>query len=152
MSIISKDGANSFLSPYNFGLNVTTFDKDRVGEFFHYLLTTFVQDLHLNINFLEELDHNLLFTDLEFNKPVPDDSDLSFINKYLYPIIFSNIRKNEQSRIEFKTKYVFTLDRSLTKFSSKSGIRYGEIVLGKKPILYYLHVDSQSLIDFIKYK
>lgn len=138
------------ISPYNIGLSLNQFDKGKISKFFNDVLVRFTSDLNTDISYLEELEFNLTFTDVEFNKAIPDDNDLSFINKYFYPIVFSEIKKTSTHKIDFKTRYTFTLDSSLTRYTSKSGIKYGELILGKKPVLFYIHIDIQKLIDLIK--
>lgn len=140
------------VSQYNIGLSTTHFDREQLNFYFNDLLTRFASDLSINPIYLEEIDFELMFTDVEFNDIVPDDVDLSFVNKYFYPIIFSDIKKNDIYKIDFKTKYAFTLDSSLVRYQSKSGVKYGEIVLGKKPVLYYIHTEIQPIIDILKSK
>ncbi len=141
---------NDSISPFNVGLSLAQINSPPIDTYFKTKLSRFAQDLSLNSVFLEEILFQSIFTDVEFNKPIPDEKDLSFINKYFYPIVFNDIKKADNGRIEFKTKFAFTLDHSLTKQISASGIKYGELTLGKKPVLYYIFVDIQDILEILK--
>ena len=100
----------------------------------------------------DKLDTAKLKTEKEFK------NDISFVNSYIYEIItHSMTRKIDSHEIEFKPKYVITFDKSLTPYPYhyiKNGhhqvIDYGKLSLGDKPILYYIFIDLQELIHYIK--
>ncbi len=147
--MIFDNKSPKIISPYNIGLSIKNLDHS-IWKFFENRLRMFADDMSIDSIYLQEVDFNNLFTDVEFNKPIPDENDLSFVNKYLYPIIFSDIKKNENSKLEFKTRYAFTLDISLATHSTKTGIRYGSVFLGRKPIFYYIFIDISEIIQIVK--
>lgn len=107
-----------------------------------------------------ELDPDKLITEIEFVK------NRNFVKTYIYKEIIDEISKKGK-KIEFKPKYVITFDRDLTNFKrdetiypynnifninapDTNHIKYGVIRLGEAPILYYVLIDLQQLIKFIK--
>jgi hypothetical protein len=106
--------------------------------------------MNLNKDFLREIPFRSIFTDVEFAKIVPDENEESFINAHFYPKVFREIQKVEPNRLVFHVKYCFTLDSTLTPLQTKSGILYGQVLLGRKPVLYYLRLDLQELIRRVK--
>jgi hypothetical protein len=58
--------------------------------------------------------------------------------------------KNKDGTINFKPRYVVSFDQDLTDFQEERGIKYGELRLGNAPILYFIYIDLQELIRFIK--
>ncbi|MEY4935646.1 MAG: hypothetical protein RIS64_2005 [Bacteroidota bacterium] len=127
---LSHDGGNKFID-----LVVKDFFKEKGG-----------------IQQFDVLDTTKLKTEKEFK------SDISFVNDYIYKIITCSMaRKNDSHEIEFKPKYVVTFDKSLTPYPYeyiKNGhyqvIYYGKLSLGDKPLLYYIFIDLQQLIHYIK--
>ena len=118
-----------------------------------------------------ELDSDKLKTEIEFVKTQ------NFVKTYIYKEIIDKISKNQNGKIDFRPKYVITFDEDLTKnkdlsdydidttkypyrqiFGSEwnrqkspiTNIKYGVIRLGEAPILYYILIDLQQLIKFIK--
>jgi hypothetical protein len=138
------------ISPFNVGLALTAIDKSKLDVLFQQELNQFVTDLGLSRSSLQELKFELSFTDKEFNKKVSDDSEESFVNKFFYPIVFSEIKKGQFSKIDFKARFTFTLDSSITTETTISGIKYGHILLGQQPVMYYIHIDIQRIIDLLK--
>jgi hypothetical protein len=86
-----------------------------------------------------ELDSDKLKTEIEFLK------ENDFVKKYIYKEIINEISKPGR-RVIFKPKYVVTFDKELVGESNE----YGVIRLGDAPILYYILIDLQELIHFIK--
>jgi hypothetical protein len=140
------------ISPFNVGLALSFNDQSKINIFLLEVLQRFTEDLNLDQSKLQEVKFEHLFTDKEFNNRKPDENEESFVNKYLYPIIFSDINKGQFNTIDFKIRYAFTFDKSITDKDTitKSGIKYGQIFLGKKPIMYYIYIDVQEIINIIK--
>jgi hypothetical protein len=107
-----------------------------------------------------ELDPDKLITEIEFIK-----TD-NFVKTYIYKEIIDEISKQDE-KVAFKPKYVITFDKDLTNYMSdetiypynaisnikipdKKHIKYGVIRLGAAPILYYILIDLQQIIKFIK--
>jgi len=90
-----------------------------------------------------ELDPDNLITEIEFERQE------NFVKNYIYQEIIDVISKNDSGKVEFTPKIVITFDKSLCP-KKKNGIHYGAIRLGEKPILVYLYIDLQELIEFIK--
>lgn len=137
-------------SSYNIGLSIKAAQHEIVGGYFRSLLLQFCNDLSLIPAYLHDLPFDNIFTDIEFNKHLPDENDESFINKTFYPKLFRDIRKQDNGRVDFHTKFCFTLDRSLTPDRTISGINYGSLNLGNKPVLYYIWSDVQEIINLLK--
>lgn len=153
------DFRNHVDSPYNLGLFLKGGNNPAVEAFLQSRIAALCNDLGVKKFHLQQLPFESIFTDIEFNKQVPDENEESFINKQFYPKLFKELAKrkvtNENTGKEFwtlnhRTKYCFTLDRSLTPETSTSGIPYGILNLGNKPVLYYVWVDVQKIIDLIK--
>jgi hypothetical protein len=106
-----------------------------------------------------ELDSDKLKTEIEFERIE------NFVKTYIYKEIVDKIEKDGK-KVVFKPKYVITFDRDLTNFkrdetiypynaifninAPDTHIKYGVIRLGEAPILYYILIDLQQLIKFIK--
>lgn len=106
------------------------------------------------------LDPDKLITEIEFVKTE------NFVQTYIYKEIINKISK-EDKKVKFEPKYVITFDRDLTNFKrdetiypynsifninslDTKHIEYGVIRLGDAPILYYIYIDLQQIIKFIK--
>lgn len=107
-----------------------------------------------------ELDPDKLKTEIEFVRTE------NFVKTYIYKEIIDKISKQDK-KVVFEPKYVITFDRDLTNFKrdetnypynsifninspDTNHIKYGVIRLGEAPILYYIYIDLQQLIKFIK--
>jgi len=135
---------------YNIGLSIEPSKHSIVQTYINELLSSFCTDLNLNHAYLEEILFSNTFTDVEFNKIIPDENDESFINKHFYPKVFPEIKKHENNRLDFHVKFCVTLDIELTPLISANGVKYGSLLLGNKPVLYYIYVDTQQVIKRIK--
>lgn len=137
-------------SSFNIGLLVNTDHHEIVISYLYKILGIFCDDMHIDESSLTELPFDCIFTDVEFNKINPDENEESFINKSFYPKVCNDIKKQESGKIDFHTKYCFTIDETLTPNKSISGIYYGTLQLGNKPVLFYLRVDVQKIINVLK--
>jgi hypothetical protein len=101
------------------------------------------------------LDIDKMKTEIEFER------EEDFVNNYIYPEIFDDIHKlPNQNKVHHLTRYIITFDADIT--NEKAGVKYpnspnvfiqyGEIKLGVHPILYYIWIDLQEVIRFIKTK
>ncbi|MFN8428988.1 MAG: hypothetical protein U0V04_03330 [Spirosomataceae bacterium] len=61
-----------------------------------------------------------------------------------------SLSKKANQDVEFKTRIAFTLDADVCPLTSQSGISYGELRLGKVPILYFVWVDVQEVLREVK--
>lgn len=109
-----------------------------------------------------ELNPDDLITEIEFKK------EKNLVQSYIYKKIIDDISKQDNGIVDFKPKFVITFDEDLvdlenkdtnvypytTIFKNNNGvnprIKFGKIQLGKSPILYYIYIDLQKLIKFIK--
>ena len=137
-------------SSFNIGLTIEPNKQSIVKKYLFELLNLFCNELNLDLNLLRELPFEKCFTDVEFNKIIPDDKDESFINQYFYPKVFDGIKKLDVNQFDFFVKYCFTLDKALTPNTTSIGIDYGKLLLGNKPVLYYIFVDIQKVFEKIK--
>lgn len=141
---------NRIESSFNIGLSIKAGSHEIVAGHFRKTFLQFCQDLNLGSNFLHELPFDTIFTDVEFNKHIPDENEESFINKTFYPKVFKDIKKQETGKVDFHTKFCFTMDKTLTAARTVSGINYGSLNLGSKPVLFYLWIDVQEIINLVK--
>jgi hypothetical protein len=150
---------NQIESYFNLGLCLKGGNNAVVEEYLQSRIITLCHDLGIANYQLQELPFENIFTDIEFNKIVPDENEQSFINKHFYRKLFRDLKKikttDEERRrdfwiLDFKPKYCFTLDRTLTPQISASNVNYGILKLGNKPIFYYILIDVNSIINLIK--
>ena len=139
-------------SSFNIGLAIEPKNQIIAKKYLSELFNSFCISLNLNPTLLEEIPFEKNFTDVEFNKLISVDKTESFINQHFYPKLFNNIRKLEGNQFAFYVKYCFTLDKTLTPLETKNGNKYGSLKLGSKPVLYYIFVDVQEVINTIKEK
>jgi hypothetical protein len=96
------------------------------------------------LNNFSELNPDKLRTEIEF------ENNENFVKTYIYKEIIDKISK-EGEEVKFKPKYVITFDRDLANYAvDENNIKYGVIRLGNASILYYILIDLQELIRFIK--
>ncbi len=150
--MISHNAPQSVISAFNPIVTLKSKVRETVNkDFILPIVKAFFGDAFDNY---EELHPDKLKTEIEFNTEV---IDVSFIKSYIYKEIVSEISKPNK-KVEFKPKYVITFDYDLTNWQEKNhypceptkSIRYGVMQLGNAPILYYIYVDLQDLIKFIK--
>lgn len=143
--MIKHDSAISFISIFNPVVSLSSEVRQRVNEEFIYpILEDFFKDKG-GINSYEELDPDKIKTEIEFQ-----DTIESYVKSYVYKEVMNTISKNDDGTINFKPRYVVSFDQDLTDFQEKMGIKYGELRLGNAPILYFIYIDLQELIRFIK--
>jgi len=107
-----------------------------------------------------ELDPDKLKTEIEFVRAE------NFVKTYIYKEIIDEISKQDK-KVVFKPKYVITFDRDLANYKQdetlypykmifnddsidEKNIEYGVIRIGEAPILYYILIDLQKIIHFVK--
>ncbi|MCC3160871.1 hypothetical protein LJ737_26800 [Hymenobacter sp. 15J16-1T3B] len=104
----------------------------------------------------DELDVDKIVTEIDYEENIIFNS---FVNEYLYKEIFSKIEKDSDNTVRFKPRYVMTFDRDLASYEQskavypcniKRRITYGTISIGGAVVLYYIYVDLQDLIRFLK--
>lgn len=158
--MIKHIAPNNVLSYFNPMVSLKPKMKLLVNEnFFLPIAAQFFMNLG-GIELYEPLDMDKIKTEIDF------DNELNFVNNYLYTEIIESIKKEDGGGVHFTPKYVFTFDRELTPNSSTNiypfygvlkdfecepeKISYGCMRLGEAPVLYYIWVDMQMLIKFIK--
>jgi hypothetical protein len=145
--MIKHNSASSVISPFNPVVSLNPQVRQIVNEKFIYpILKNFFQDKG-GIDAYEELDPDKIKTEIEFNQK---DTQESYVKSYVYKELMSVISKNDDGTINFKPRYVVSFDQYLTDFKNERGIKYGELRLGDAPILYFIYIDLQELIKFIK--
>lgn len=115
------------------------------AEFLHPLLLRFCELTNIDANYLEYLAVEDLITEVEFGNA----TEMELVKPYIYDLLFDRIFKNEKGRVLNKMHFTFTYDVSLTPIS-KEEIRYGVINIGNKPFFYYIYIDLQKVIQFVK--
>lgn len=141
-------------SPFHPAISLVPELRKRVNnEFLTPILKTFFQGLR--IREFNVLDIDKIKTEIEF---VDVDHAEDFVKSYVYQEIFDDVHKvSHDNKVQHCTKCIITFDRSLTPEKSSSeypgtieNIEWGAIRLGDAPILYYIWIDLQRMIDFIK--
>jgi len=145
--MIKHNSAISVISLFNPVVSLNSQVRQIVNEEFIYpILDNFFKDKG-GIDSYEELDPDKIKTEIEFQKK---DTIESYVKSYVYKEVMNTISKNEDGTINFKPRYVVSFDQDLTDFKEERGIKYGELRLGDAPILYFIYIDLQELIRFIK--
>lgn len=157
---IKHNSPSSVLSQFNPIASLKPKMRKAVNERFIFpILESFFANKG-GLNNFSELDTDKLKTEIEFVKTE------NFVKTYIYKEIINEISK-QSKKVEFQPKYVITFDRDLTNFKrdetiypynsifninspDTNHIKYGVIRLGEAPILYYILIDLQQLIKFIK--
>jgi len=160
---IKHNSPGSVLSQFNPVASLRPKTRNLVNELFMTpILKSFFSDKG-GIDNYSELDPDKLKTEVEFN--ATDEAE-SFVKTYVYKEIVNSIAKVGK-KVEFKPRYVITFDTDLTNYKNDStlypyttifddynmentNIKYGVIRLGNAPILYYILIDLQKIIQFIK--
>ncbi len=114
-------------------------------NFLHPIFLNFCSELKIRPEELEFLPLDDIITEKEFEK----SKHLELVKPYFYDIIFKAIFKNYAGAIKNPIRFTFTYDLELAPLGNSSA-RYGTISLGNLPILYYIYVDIQRAISFIK--
>jgi hypothetical protein len=160
---IKHNSPGSALSQFNPVASLKPKTRSLVNELF---ITPIIKSFFFDkggIDNYSELDPDKLKTEVEFNST---DETQSFVKTYIYKEIVNSIAKVGKI-VEFKPRYIITFDSDLTNYKRDStlypytsifndnnlentNIKYGVIRLGNAPILFYILVDLQKIIQFIK--
>jgi hypothetical protein len=145
--MIKHNSASSVISIFNPVVSLNSQVRKIVNEDFIYpILERFFKDRG-GVDSYEELDPDKIKTEIEFSQK---DTQESYVKSYVYKELMNVISKSDDGTINFKPRYVVSFDQELTDFKEKMGIKYGELRLGDVPILYFIYIDLQELIRFIK--
>ena len=145
--MIKHNSAISVISIFNPVVSLNSQVRQIVNEEFIYpILDKFFKDKG-GIDSYEELDPDKIKTEIEFSQK---DTQESYVKSYVYKELMNVISKKDDGTINFKPRYVVSFDQDLTDFKEERGIKYGELRLGDAPILYFIYIDLQELIRFIK--
>lgn len=108
-----------------------------------------------NIVDYKAIERDCLFSEIDYKikgtKFPVGNQEKGFFD-ILYTEYFKYIKKTEEfGKIECPTMYAITFDKDLTpQQCPQTNIHYGEIKLYKKPVFYYIYIDLQEMIDFLK--
>lgn len=150
--MIKHNSATSVLSAYNPIVALNPKMRQRVNDgFIKPILLAFFSDKGGIDNF-EELDPDKLKTEIEFQ------NELNFVKTYIYKEVMNDLKKDSKGTVVYKPKFVISFDEDLTDYKqsehkyprSKNNIKYGVMSLGEAPILYFIFIELQDLIRFIK--
>ena len=150
--MIKHNSASSVISPFNPIVTLNPKMRKRVNEeFIKPILEIFFSDKG-ELSDFEEFDLDKLKTEIEFQ------TELNFVKTYVYKELMNSIKKDSIGNVLYKPRYLISFDKDLTNYDvsekkypqTQRGIRYGVIRLGNIPILYYIYVDLQKIIRFIK--
>lgn len=142
------------LTPYTPGISIDERLIEAVNkEYIVPIITEFFQ--WKGIDNYESLDVDKLKTEIEF------EHELDFVKNYVYEELFKDIHKTTgNNKVQTSTKFIVTFDRDIARTKAlvnyppphNKPIQYGVIELGGHPILYYIWINFQQLIRFIKTK
>ena len=145
--MIKHDSISSIISLFNPVISLSPQIRQIVNEeFINPILENFFENKG-GISSYQNLDPDKIKTEIEF---LQKDKNESYVKSYVYKELMNTISKNYDGTIQFKPRYVISFDQDLTDFKEKNGIKYGELRLGDKTILYFIYIDLQDLINFIK--
>ncbi|MFI3220681.1 MAG: hypothetical protein QX189_16420 [Methylococcales bacterium] len=95
-----------------------------------------------NITQYESIAENSEISDVDFKK-------VEF--SYFYDVIFYDIAKNKQGKIEIPVKYCITLDETnCSKTCEITKIRYDEILLYNQPVFYFIYIDIKEIFACLR--
>jgi hypothetical protein len=85
------------------------------------------------------------------NSDVISDLDFKSIDFFrFYEIILADIKKTDAT-IEITTKYHVTIDKkSCETLCNKSNIYFDKITLGDTPIFYFIYIDVNEIMSFVR--
>lgn len=157
---IKHNSPSGILSPYNPITSLKPHIRKKVNEGFIQLILEAFFDKKGGLENFSALDPDKLQTEVEFNQ------NENFVQSYIYQEIIDEIKKENDGTVIFKPKYVITFDKDLASLKDdnfypyqkifkadipdNAKILYGKICLGDEPILYYIWINLQRLIKFIK--
>lgn len=91
------------------------------------------------------------------HEPITENRKISDVDfktvdfSYFYDVIFYDIAKNKEGKIEIPVKYCITLDKqNCSKTCEKTGILYNEILLYNQPVFYFIYVDIVEIFKFLR--
>jgi hypothetical protein len=153
--MIKHNSASSVVSPFNPIISLNPIVRKRVNEnFIKPILELFFLDIG-GIEQYRELNPDKLKTEVEFSNLEEQES---FVKTYVYKELINEIAKNKNGEVVFHPKYLISFDSDLTEYEispkkypyTEENIRYGVIRMGNIPILYFIYIDLQELIRYIK--
>ena len=147
--MLKHNSPSSIISSFNPVISLNSEVRTIVNEKFIFpYLKSFFEHRGGLTNY-EELDADHIQTEVEF---LDHSKDTSYVKYYLYRYVINNIFRSSgnDGTVNFKPRYVITFDQDLTSLIDDNGYRYGELKLGKEPVLYFVYIDLQEVIKFIK--
>lgn len=162
--MIKHNSASSVISPFNPIVALNPKMRKRVNEeFIKPIIELFFSDKG-GVSLFSELDPDKLKTEIEFANLEEQES---FVKSYVYKEIMNEISKNVNGDVIFCPKYLISFDRDLTRYKrdtnkypykkifsqnqyKEEDIRYGVLRLGSSPILYFIYIELQEIIRYIK--
>lgn len=97
-----------------------------------------------NIREYSELDVSLIFSDIDY---INQEISMS----YVYENLLSEIYRDTDGAIKFPIKYIITIDKiNCPQKCRHTGMNYDSIELNDTPFLYFLHIDIDEMIKFIR--
>jgi hypothetical protein len=115
-------------------------DNSKINDKLNLKVTEFFQAK--NIAQYKSIAENSEISDVDFKK-------VEF--SYFYDVIFYDIVKNKQGKIEIPVKYCITLDETnCSKTCETTKIRYDEIVLYDQPVFYFIYIDIKEVFMYLR--
>ena len=143
------------LSPYQF-IPLNAFkgdftDKSTIiaEKFIMPKINKFFEVINQSIEKFDYFSYEDVFSDVEFMNKQFNCNGKSFVQYYIYERLMVDVTKSVNDKVNFKPKYCITFDKDLTPTFAE-GSTYGYMSLGKKPILYFIFIDFQEFLHFLK--
>jgi len=93
------------------------------------------------VDFYFYLKDELSISDVDFKK-------IDF--NYYYDVVMARIGK-KNGGVSFQTAYIVTIDEKNCSLNCEyTGIKYDVIKMNDKPILYFIHVPVELILDFLR--
>jgi hypothetical protein len=90
-------------------------------------------------------------------KSIAENSEISDVDfkkvefSYFYDVIFYDVVKNKEGKIEIPVKYCITLDETnCSKTCETTKIRYDEILLYNQPVFYFIYIDIKEIFACLR--
>lgn len=79
------------------------------------------------------------------------DKDFKGVDfSYYYNVVMSRIVKNNRV-VDFETAYIITIDEKNCSLNCEhTGMKYDVIKMNDKPILYFIYVPVELILDFLR--
>jgi len=126
-----------------------------ISQFFTYLSVK--ENSNINRSLINPfVDKFFKAKDIEKYLSIQENAEISDLDfkevdfSYFYDYVFNDINKHND-RVEICVKYCITVDKkNCSKKCDITGILYDEILLYHHPVFYFIYVDIEEILTFIR--